>query len=227
LNTIEKAAHAAFFIEEILRRNNKTNMITTAIIVLCIVCSLLAFYNQETFNKCLFSPYVVFHYKEYYRLLTHAFLHGDYMHLAFNMYALYLFGEVLEERYFPALFQSKAVLYYLLLYLGGIVFSTVYDLAKQKDNPSYSSVGASGAVTAIVFSAILINPTMGMGIIFIPVFIPAWLFGTLYLVYSWYMGKRQLDNIGHNAHFWGAVFGFVFTVLLKPSLLPRFFTEIF
>ena len=202
-------------------------MITTAIIVLCIVCSLLAFYNQETFNKCLFSPYVVFHYKEYYRLLTHAFLHGDYMHLAFNMYALYLFGEVLEERYFPALFQSKAVLYYLLLYLGGIVFSTVYDLAKQKDNPSYSSVGASGAVTAIVFSAILINPTMGMGIIFIPVFIPAWLFGTLYLVYSWYMGKRQLDNIGHNAHFWGAVFGFVFTVLLKPSLLPRFFTEIF
>ena len=202
-------------------------MITTAIIILCIICSLIAFSNRETFNKCLFNPYAVFHYKEYYRILTHAFLHGDYMHLAFNMYALYLFGEVLEERYFPALFQSKAVLYYLLLYIGGIVFSTAYDLIKQKDNPNYSSVGASGAVTAIVFSAILINPTMGMGIIFIPVFIPAWLFGTLYLVYSWYMGKRQLDNIGHNAHFWGAVFGFVFTVLLKPSLLPRFFTEIF
>ncbi|MHB8403049.1 MAG: rhomboid family intramembrane serine protease [Bacteroidia bacterium] len=179
------------------------------------------------FNKYLFSPYACYHNKQYFRLFTHAFLHGDYMHLAFNMYALYLFGQVLEEQYLPTLFQSKAMFYYILLYVGGIFFSTVYDLIKQKDNPQYASVGASGAVTAIVFSAILINPTMGMGILFIPVFIPAWIFGGLYLFYSWYMGKRQLDNIGHNAHFWGAVFGFVFTIVLKPALLSRFFTEIF
>ena len=202
-------------------------MITIAIIIACVVCSLLAFNSTAVFNKYLFSPYATYHYKQYYRLFTHAFLHGDYMHLAFNMYALYLFGQVLEENYFPLLFQKKAIFYYILLYVGGILFSSLFDLFKQKDNPSYSSIGASGAVTAIVFSAILINPTMGMGIMFIPVFIPAWLFGMLYLFYSWYMGKRQLDNIGHNAHFWGAVFGFVFTILLKPALLPRFFTEIF
>ncbi len=202
-------------------------MITTIIIIACVAFSLLAFNNATIFNKFLFSPYAAYHYKQYYRLFTHAFLHGDYMHLAFNMYALYLFGQVLEEQYFPALFQNKAIFYYILLYVGGIFFSTLYEFIKQKDNPNYSSVGASGAVTAIVFSAILINPTMGMGIMFIPVFIPAWLFGVLYLAYSWYMGKRQLDNIGHNAHFWGAVFGFVFTVLLKPALLSRFFTEIF
>ena len=202
-------------------------MITTSIIVLCIAFSVLAFNNRNIFNKCLFNPYSVYHYKQYYRLFTHAFLHGDYMHLAFNMYALFLFGQVLEEQYFPKLFQQKAAFYFLLLYVGGIVFSTLYELLKQRDNPNYSSVGASGAVTAIVFSAILINPTMGMGILFIPVFIPAWLFGMLYLAYSWYMGKRQLDNIGHNAHFWGAVFGFVFTALLKPDLLSRFFSEIF
>lgn len=202
-------------------------MITTSIIVLCVAFSLLAFNNRNIFNKCLFSPYATYHYKQYYRLFTHAFLHGDYMHLAFNMYALYLFGQVLEEQYFPALFQSKAEFYYILLYVGGIFFSTIYEFIKQKDNPNYSSVGASGAVTAVVFSMILINPTMGMGILFIPFFIPAWIFGGLYLLYSWYMGKRQLDNIGHTAHFWGAVFGFVFTILLKPALLSRFFTEIF
>jgi membrane associated rhomboid family serine protease len=202
-------------------------MITTAIIIACVVFSLLAFNNATIFNKFLFSAYATFHNKQYYRLFTHAFLHGDYMHLAFNMYALYLFGQVLEEQYFPMLFQEKAVFYYILLYVGGIFFSSLYDFIKQRDNPNYASVGASGAVTAIVFSAILINPTMDMGIMFIPFFIPAWSFGGLYLLYSWYMGKRQLDNIGHNAHFWGAVFGFVFTVLLKPALLPRFFTEIF
>jgi membrane associated rhomboid family serine protease len=201
-------------------------MITTAIIVACIIFSMLAFSNPTIFTKYLFSAYATYHNKQYYRLFTHAFLHGDYMHLAFNMYALYLFGQVLEEQYFPALFHEKAMFYYILLYIGGIFFSTIYDLIKEKDNPRYSSVGASGAVTAIVFSAILINPTMGMGILFIPFFIPAWAFGGLYLLYSWYMGKRQLDNIGHNAHFWGAVFGFVFTALLKPGLLTHFFKSI-
>ena len=202
-------------------------MITNALILLSIVASLIAFNNRNMFNKYLFSPYATFHYKQYYRLFTHAFLHGDYMHLAFNMYALYIFGQVLEGLYFPALFQNKAEFYYLLLYVGGIIFSSVYELFRQKDNPNYTSLGASGAVTAIVFSVILINPAMGMGILFIPISIPAWIFGAIYLLYSWYMGKRQLDNIGHTAHFWGAVFGFVFTIILKPALLSRFFTEIF
>ncbi len=202
-------------------------MVTTTIIIACIIFSVIAFNKPTLFTQCLFSPYAVNHYKQYYRLFTHAFLHGDYMHLAFNMYALYLFGQALEEQYFVMLFGQKSTFYFILLYVGGIFFSTFFDLIKQKDNPRYSSVGASGAVTAVVFSAILINPSMGMGIIFIPFFIPAWLFGSLYLFYSWYMGKKQLDNIGHNAHFWGAIFGFVFTIMLKPALLPRFFTEIF
>lgn len=203
------------------------NMITVGIIILCIAASLIAFNNPSLFAKYLLSPYAVHHHKQYYRIITHAFLHGDYMHLAFNMYALYLFGTAIEEQYFPLLFGPKAVFYYILLYVGGILFSTVFDLAKEKNNPGYSSVGASGAVNAIVFSAILINPSMGMGIMFIPVFIPAWIFGILFLAYSWYMGKRQIDNIGHNAHFWGAVFGFVFTLLLKPVLFSHFLSAIF
>ena len=202
-------------------------MVTIIIIIACVACSLLAFNNPTIFNKYLFSAYATYHSKQYYRLFTHAFLHSDFMHLAFNMYALYLFGTALEEQYFPALFHHKAVFYYVLLYVGGIFFSSLFDFVDHKDNPSYAAVGASGAVTSVVFSAILINPTMGMGILFIPVFIPAWLFGVLYLAYSWYMGKKGMDNIGHNAHFWGAVFGFVFTLLLKPSLFSLFFSQIF
>lgn len=198
-------------------------MITTAIIAACIIFSLIAFNNHAVFEKYLFSSYAVTHYKQYYRIFTHAFLHGDYMHLAFNMYALYLFGSMLEEAFsFPGLFGSKGPFLYGALYLGGIIFSSLPDLAMHKNNSSYRSVGASGAVNAIVFSAILINPTMGMGLMFLPFFIPAWIFGILYLAYSWYMAKRGGDNIGHNAHFYGALFGFLFTIVLKPSLFMRF-----
>jgi membrane associated rhomboid family serine protease len=179
------------------------------------------------FNKYLFSPYAVVHYKQYYRLFTHAFLHVDYIHLAFNMFALYVFGADLLEKEFFYLFGEKAILYYILLYVGGIIFSSVFELIRQKNNPSYSSVGASGAVNSVVFSAILLNPTMGMGFLFIPIPIPAWLFGLIFLGYSWYMAKKGTDNIGHNAHFFGALFGFGFTWLLKTDALLLFFERIF
>lgn len=202
-------------------------MITTAIIAACVIFSLVAFSNTAIFEKYLFSAYAAHHYKQYYRLFTHAFLHGDYMHLAFNMYALYLFGGMLEEAFSQYLFGSKGPYLYAALYLGGIIFSSLPDLAMHKNNSTYRSVGASGAVNAIVFSAILINPTMGMGIIFLPFFIPAWIFGILYLAYSWYMAKKGQDNIGHNAHFFGALFGFGFTIILKPALFIHFITQIF
>lgn len=190
--------------------------------------SLLAFSNERIFEKYLFSSYAITHFKQYYRIFTHAFLHGDYMHLAFNMYALYLFGSMLEEAFsLPALFDTRGPFLYAALYLGGIIFSSLPDLALHKNNSTYRSVGASGAVNAVVFSAILINPTMGMGIIFLPFFIPAWIFGILYLGYSWYMSKRGGDNIGHNAHFYGALFGVGFTIVLKPALLPYFISQIF
>ncbi|HXB41927.1 MAG TPA: rhomboid family intramembrane serine protease [Bacteroidia bacterium] len=203
-------------------------MITTTIIAACIIFSLIAFNNNAVFEKYLFSSYAVTHYKQYYRIFTHAFLHGDYMHLAFNMYALYLFGDMLEQAFsLPQLFGTKGPFLYSALYLGGIIFSSLPDLALHKNNSTYRSVGASGAVNAIVFSSILINPTMGMGLLFLPFFIPAWVFGGLYLAYSWYMSKRGGDNIGHNAHFYGALFGFLFTIVLRPSLFMNFINAIF
>jgi membrane associated rhomboid family serine protease len=103
----------------------------------------------------------------------------------------------------------------------------LYDFGKYKDNAYYNAVGASGAVSAIVFASILFNPGGKIYLFFIPIGIPAVIFGALYLVYSYYMSKRGRDNVGHSAHFWGAVFGFVFTILLKPELFMLFVEKIF
>ncbi len=200
-------------------------MITTSIIIACVVFSLVAFNNQTIFEKYLFSPYAFTHYKQYYRIFTHAFLHGDYMHLAFNMFALYSFGKLVEDVLFPMYFGEKAILYYIILYVGGILVSSVHDLADHRNNTSYRSVGASGAVNAVIFSAILMHPQGEILLFFVP--IPSWIFGPLFLAYSWYMAKRGTDNIGHNAHFWGAIFGVAFTLLLHPPFFSAFLDAVF
>ena len=113
-------------------------------------------------------------------------------------------------------------MFYLLLYVGGILFSVVFDFRKYKNNAYYSAVGASGAVSAIVFSSIIISPLDKIYMFFIPIGIPSFIFGIIYLIYSAYMAKNSKDNIGHNAHFWGAVFGIAFTLILKPNLFVNF-----
>jgi membrane associated rhomboid family serine protease len=201
-------------------------MITLIIIGACILFSLIAFNNTAIFEKYLFSAYEVSRYKQYYRIFTHAFLHADYMHLAFNMYALYIFGRALEEVFsMPELFGSRGPFLYAALYLGGIIFSTLPDLAMHKNNSYYRSVGASGAVNSVIFSMILIAPNLKLRFFLLPA-MPAWVFGALYLAYSWYMSKRTSDNIGHNAHFFGAIFGFLFTIVLKPVLALEFIHKV-
>ena len=128
------------------------------------------------------------------------------------------------EQSYGYYFGLKGILYYLLLYIGGTALSTVPSYGKYKDDYSYTAVGASGAVSAVVFASIVFDPLNKIYIFLIPFGIPAIIFGILYLGYSWYMGKKNIDNIGHDAHFWGAVFGFVFTILLKPVLLVQLFT---
>ena len=202
-------------------------MITNSLILVSVVVSILAFQNRELFVKLLFSPYITRANKEWHRFFTHAFVHADWPHLLVNMYVLYSFGTALENYYFSALFDSKAKFYFILLYVGGILASSYPSFEKHKNDTGYSSVGASGAVSAIVFSFILINPAQEMGLLLLPFRVPGFLFGILYLFYSWYMAKKQVDNIGHDAHFWGAVFGVAFTALLKPALITTFFERIF
>jgi len=133
------------------------------------------------------------------------------------MMVLYSFGRVVET-YYGIYFGNKAILYYLLLYIGSTAISTLPSYGKHKDDYTYTAVGASGAVSAVVFASIIFDPLSKIYIFLIPIGIPAIIFGGLYLAYSWYMGKKNIDNVGHDVHFWGAIFGFVFTIILKPAL---------
>jgi membrane associated rhomboid family serine protease len=198
--------------------------ITTIIIAITCIFSIIAFNKREIMYRYQFNAYAIKHNNQWFRFFTYAFLHADWTHLLFNMITLYSFGEYVEH-VFKANFGEKAAIYYLLLYIGGIFFSTTYSFEKNKDNHTYNAIGASGAVSAVLFSSILFNPLGMLGIYFV-IPIPAILFGVLYLLFSAYMAKKGGDNIGHDVHFWGAVFGFVLPILLKPAFFLEFISNL-
>ncbi len=195
------------------------------IIITCAI-SLMGFGNKELFDKLKFNAYMVYHRKEWYRLFSHGLLHADYMHLAFNMIALYSFGDNVEM-YFKAVFGIKGLFYYSLMYISALCVSSLPSLLQHKNDHTYNAIGASGAVSAVLFAAILFDPFISIGFIFIPIPIPGWVFGPAYLLYSHYMGKKGIDNIGHDAHFYGAVYGFLFPVLLNYKVLIYFINRFF
>ncbi len=199
--------------------------VTIIIIAVTVLVSLLAFNNHEIFRRLAFNAYDIKHFKNSYRFLSYALIHADWIHLLINMMVLYSFGRVVEQ-YYEIYFGAKGMLYYMLLYVGGTALSTLPSYGKHKDDYTYTAVGASGAVSAVVFASILFDPLSKIYIFLIPIGIPAIVFGFLYLVYSAYMGKKNIDNVGHDAHFWGAVFGFVFTIVLKPELIVRLFSTL-
>lgn len=202
-------------------------MITYCILGFTIIFSLLGFRDRTFLTKYIFNPWRINNNnKEWYTVLTHAFLHADYAHLFFNMFTLYIFGLALEQDIFPFYFHANARIFYILLYLGGIVVSSVPAYEKHKHNVTYSAVGASGAIYAVLFSYILINPATKLEIIFLPIPIPAFVLGILYLVYEWYMSKRGRTNIGHDAHLWGGIFGIAFTILLHHEFIQMFYYQI-
>jgi membrane associated rhomboid family serine protease len=200
--------------------------LTLAIVVITVLTSMSAFNNSATLQKMIFSPYWIKRRKEYHRFITSGFIHGSWMHLLFNMFVLHSFGSS-TEMYFGEIFGGMGKWLYIIMYLTAIVISEIYSYFKHQDNPNYASLGASGAVSAVVFASILINPWVGVVFIFFPFFpIPGFVIGILYLIYSAYMAKKGSDNIGHYAHFFGAIFGFIFPVLFKPQLIIHFFNEI-
>ncbi|MBB6005398.1 rhomboid family intramembrane serine protease [Arcicella rosea] len=198
--------------------------LTFIFIGITIALSLYAWNNQTVLNKWIMHPYSVREYKEYYRFLTSGFLHADYGHLFFNMLSLYFFGDIVEY-YFSGIFgSSMGILLYATLYILGIIVANIPSYLDHKNDRYYNALGASGGVSAVVFSAILFQPTAQIYVYFFPM--PGFIYAVLYSAYSYYMSKRNLDNIGHSAHLWGAGFGVVFTLLLKPSLFSHFINEI-
>ncbi|MEI6865435.1 rhomboid family intramembrane serine protease [Flavicella sp.] len=145
------------------------------------------------------------------RLITSGFLHIDYMHLGFNMYALYIFSD--------AVVVPLGVLNFLIIYMGSLLIGNIFSLVYHKNEPYYSAVGASGAVSGIIYSAVMLYPEMRLIMFPIPIPIPGYVFGIGYLLYSIYAMKKQLGNVGHSAHLGGAIGGFGLTLLLYPQLI--------
>jgi membrane associated rhomboid family serine protease len=195
-------------------------MITYIIIGITAVVSFLAFQNVSLMEKLQFNAAQVVHRKQYYRLISHAFVHVSWTHLIVNMLVLYFFGRNVES-YFGYFFENKADIYFIVLYIGGLLISNVWSLIKHQNDYYYNAVGASGAVSAVLFTFIFLDP-WEMLYLFAIIPIPGIVFGVGYLIYSYQMGKRKSDNVAHDAHFLGAVFGFVFPIILKPDLFSRF-----
>lgn len=214
-------------------------MVTTTLILVILAFSVYGFYDRSLMNKYLFHPYSIHRFNEHYRFLTHAFIHGDTLHLFLNVFSLWMFGYQVEERDFVELFKDKfgeetafkvAKVAYIGLFTGGIYAASITEYYRNRNNSSYSSLGASGAIEAIIFSFIIINPFQTLYLFILPM--PAWLLGILFLGVSYYLSKRKTgdpatDRVGHEAHFWGAIFGVVYTIALKPELFTTFFRTIF
>lgn len=205
-----------------------TLSITLIIIIATVGVSLYANGNPELYSKLVFNPYQITHRKEWYRIFTHAFIHDrqTFFHLFFNMYVLYSFGN-LAESILKSLLGGLGGIFYIFIYVGGVFVATLPALIKHKDNHNYNSVGASGAVSAVLFTTIAFVPLSGgIGIMFLPFSIPPIIFGALYIGYEMYMQKRGGTNIAHDAHIWGAGFGFLFTLLFVPRALSNFVAEL-
>ncbi|MBK7128668.1 MAG: rhomboid family intramembrane serine protease [Crocinitomicaceae bacterium] len=198
--------------------------ITYTILAVTILVSLKAFSDQALRYRLMLNPHAILHEKQWERLITHAFIHGDYMHLLFNMYVLYMFGEITEKS-FVALYDVKGHFYFALLYVGGIFFSTIITMAKYKDNPNYNALGASGAVSSVVFAFIVLYPMQKMGIFPLPPFVPAFIFGPLLLLFEYLMAKRGRSHIAHEAHFAGALFGILFMSLIDYHFILNFLSH--
>ena len=183
-----------------------------------VLLSVAAFGDGRFFSAMLFEPFVIKARGEWYRFITHAFVHANWPHLIVNMFVLYMFGRNVELL-LPHLTGRDALLDYALLYVGGIIFSSLPSYKRNMHDPTYRAVGASGAVSAVLFAQVLMLPTSPVYFFLIPFPVPAYAFGALYLAYSYYMDKRGGDNVAHDAHFFGALYGLMYMVFLDPSLL--------
>ena len=186
---------------------------TIIIIIITVLVSITAFRNEKVLSDLIFYPPAVTTQKQYYRFITCGFIHADIAHLAFNMISLFLFGKFVEEQ-FRDIFGQGGKLLYLGMYLLALIVSILPTYFKNKHNYQYRSLGASGAVSAVVFAGLMIAPYVKVGFFLIPPVIPGFVFGPLYLIISAWLDRKGGDNINHSAHIWGALFGVVFLIVV-------------
>lgn len=199
---------------------DNTNLFLLILIMIISSISLYGFSNQAFENKYIFNIAAIRKANQWDRILSSGFLHADIGHLFLNMYVLYMFA--------PSIINSPrfGILWFFIIYIASIVGGGLLSYFMNKNNYAYKALGASGGVTGIVMAFSVINPDAGMGIIFLPFFIPGYIFGFLYLIYSIYSMHNPSDNIGHDAHLGGAVVGILFALLLNPTLFTQNFLKV-
>jgi membrane associated rhomboid family serine protease len=199
--------------------------INTIILLLTVVVSIACFNNRNLFYKLQFNAWQIKSRKEGWRFFSHALVHADWMHLIFNMFSLFMFGGIVESYYRYYFGIEKGLFYFIILYVGGIFFAAIPSYEKHKNHEWYNSVGASGAVSAVVFSYIIFDPMNSICLYGI-LCLPGIVWGVVYMVYSWYSARNQNDVVNHDAHLGGAIFGLLFTTALKPELASLFMEKI-
>jgi membrane associated rhomboid family serine protease len=218
-----KNSVAFFDCEYLLLKPKVFNMTIYIIVVTCIV-SILALQNEDTMRKLIFNSAAVSERGEWWRFITSGFVHANWMHLAVNMFVLYSFGQGVESVY-NHIFDAGAAYKFLILYFGGMVVAMIPSYKDHEHDPNYNSLGASGAVSAILFAYVLYAPLQNVCLYGLLCF-PGVIMGGAYLAYTYYASKKGQGNINHSAHLWGALFGMAYTLVLKPELFSRFFFQI-
>jgi membrane associated rhomboid family serine protease len=194
---------------------------TIILIIANAVISIIVFRNREKYFYIFAEwPYFIVKEKRYYQTLTSAFLHADYIHLLFNMFTLFSFGMFLEKFYMVNYGTITGSLYFLAIYFISLFSGSILTLVFHYNNPDYVAVGASGAVSGVIFSFITFFPTAQVGVFFIPM--PAFIFAGIYIAVSVFGMKKNFGNIGHEAHLGGALGGFISTLILIPDALTVF-----
>lgn len=194
--------------------------VTLTILAITCIVSFAAFSNPKLLERLILWPPAITRNRQYDRLLTCGFVHADFAHLLFNMFTFFSFGAYMERLFTPHIGMAG----YALFYAAGIVVSVLPSYLRHRDDASYRSLGASGAVSAVLFAYILLKPWSTILIFAFPV--PAIVFALIYLGYTIYMDRRQTDRINHSAHLWGAIYGVLFTLALDPSVAGRFFDQL-
>ena len=198
--------------------------ITVIIIIITCLVSLGAFSNHKIVDDLIFYPPAISQRNQWYRFFTCGLIHADLAHLAFNMLSLYMFGEFVEEKFSSEIYAQNGRILYIVMYVAALFVCLLPTYFKHKNDSYYKSLGASGAVSAVVFAGMLLEPRVRVGLFFIPPIIPGYIFGPLYLVISTLLAKKGRDGINHSAHIWGAAFGLAFVIIacyiLKTEYQP-------
>jgi membrane associated rhomboid family serine protease len=198
--------------------------LTYIIIGLTVLVSFSAWKNPTLMGRFIMNPYTVYKRNEFHRFITSGFIHQDHMHLLLNMFSLYFFG-IAVEQVFYGVFGPAGLIYFVVLYLAAIVVSDLPTYFKHKENPRYSSLGASGGVSAVIFAFIIFQPLQSICLYF-ALCMPGFILGTLYIIFSWYQGRKSNDHINHDAHLYGALFGLIFCIVMYPASIGNFFEQI-